>query len=44
MPALFLYLNTPLFNIDKRNAAVRVIYEEIDKVVPLGWNFVAALI
>ena len=36
VPAIFSSLNTPLFNIDKRNAAVRDIYEEIDQVVPLG--------
>ena len=42
--ALFLALNTPLFNIDKINAAVRDLYAEIDQVVPLGWNFVAAVI
>ena len=30
IPALFLALNTPLFNIDKRNADVRDLYEEID--------------
>ena len=44
MPALFLALNTPLFNIDKINAAVRDIYEEIDQVVPLWGKFVAAVI
>ena len=44
MPAIFLALNTPLINIDKRNAAVRDLYEEIDQVVPLGWKFVAAVI
>ena len=44
MPAIFSALNTPLFNIDKRNAAVRGIYEEIDQVVPLRWKFVAAVI
>ena len=44
VPALFSALNTPLFNIDKRNAAVRDLYEEIDQVVPLGWKFVAAVI
>ena len=44
VPALFLALNTPLFNIDKINAAVRDLYEEIDQVVPLGWKFVAAVI
>ena len=42
--ALFSSLNTPLFNIDKRNAAVRDLYEEIDQVVPLGWKFMAAVI
>ena len=44
MPTLFSALNTPLFNIDKRNAAVRDLYAEIDQVVPLGWKFVAAVI
>ena len=44
MPALFSALNNPLFNIDKRNAAVRDLYEEIDQVVPLGWKFVAGVI
>ena len=44
IPALFLALNAPLFNIDKRNSAVRDLYEEIDQAVPLGWKFVAALI
>ena len=28
---LFLALNTPLFNVDKRNAAVTDLYEEIDR-------------
>ena len=42
--ALFSALNTPLFNVDKRNTAVRDLYEEIDRVVPLGWKFVAAVI
>ena len=42
--ALFSALNTPLFNIYKRNAAVRDIYEEIDQVLPIGWKFVAAVI
>ena len=44
VPALFSALNTPRFNIDKRNAAVRDLYEDIDQVVPLGWKFVAAVI
>ena len=44
VPAIFSALNTPLFNIDQRNAAVRDLYEEIDQVVPLGWKFVAAVI
>ena len=44
MPAIFSALNTPLFNIDKRNAAVRDLYEDIDQVVPLGWKFVEAVI
>ena len=44
VPAICLALNTPLINIDKRNAAVRDLYEEIDQVVPLGWKFVAAVI
>ena len=44
VPALFSALNTPLFNIDKRNAAVRDLYEDIDQVVPLRWKFVAAVI
>ena len=44
VPTIFSALNTPLFNIDKRNAAVRDYYEEIDQVVPLGWKFVAAVI
>ena len=43
VPAIFLALNTPLFNIDKINAAVRDLYEEIDQVVPLGWKFVEAV-
>ena len=42
--ALFLALNTPLFSIDKRNAAVRDLYEDIDQLVPLGWKFVTAVI
>ena len=44
VPALFLALNSPLFDIDKRNAAIRDIYEVIDQVVPLGWKFVASVI
>ena len=44
MRAIFLALNTPLFNIDKRNAVVRDLYEEIDQVVLLGWKFVAEVI
>ena len=44
LPALFLALNTPLFDIDKRNAAVRGLYEGIYQVVPLRWKFVAAVI
>ena len=35
VPALFLSQSTPLFNIDKKNAAVRDLYEEIEQVVPL---------
>ena len=41
---LYSTLNNPLFNIDKRNAAVRDLYEEIDQVVPLRIKFVAAVI
>ena len=44
MPEIFSALNIPLFNIDKRNATVRDLYEDIDQVVPLGWKFVAAVI
>ena len=44
VPAIFSALNTPLFNIDKINAAVRDLYEKIYQVVPLGWKFVGAVI
>ena len=44
VPKIFSALNTPLFNIEKRNAAVRDLYEEIYQVVPLGRKFVAAVI
>ena len=44
VPALFSDLNNPLFNIDKRNAAVGDLYEDIDQVVPLRWKFMAAVI
>ena len=44
IPALFLALNAPLFNIDKINGAVGDLYEDIDQLVPLGWKFVAAVI
>ena len=44
MPEIFSALNTPLFNIDKRNAAVSDLFEDIDQVVPLGRKFVSAVI